>query len=70
MIYEYSKNPKNMFYRIFLSKFIDGTLKDHLLNTNKNKRSDKYYKLLLFIICYNISVLQYYIKDLDTTIFI
>ena len=62
LISEYSRNPKNMFYRIFLSKFIDGNLKNHLIDTRKQKRSDKYYRALLFVICYNISLLQYHIK--------
>ena len=62
LIYEYSRNPKNMFYRIFLTKFIDGNLKNHLIDTRTKKRSDTYYRALLFVICYNISVLQYYIK--------
>jgi predicted DNA-binding WGR domain protein len=62
IISEYSRNPRNMFYRIFLTKLIDGNLKDHLIKTAKQKRSSKYYTILLFIICYNLSVLQYYIK--------
>jgi predicted DNA-binding WGR domain protein len=62
IISEYSRNPQNMFYRIFLSRFIDGNLKSHLFDNRKQKRSAKYYTILLFIICYNLSVLQYYIK--------
>ena len=62
IIDRYSYTPENFYYRIFLSRFIDGNLDAHLLHTRKKKRPQQYYKALLFQICYSLSCLQYHIK--------
>ena len=53
---------RHRYYRIFLSNYVDGNLQAHIDKTKRKKRNVKYYKALLFIICYNLSLLQYYIK--------
>jgi hypothetical protein len=58
----YSSTPDNFYYRIFLSNFVDGNLKSYLLHNSKKKRTQKYYKALLFHSCYSLSCLQYNIK--------
>lgn len=62
LIRQYTYTPGNLYYRIFLSNYVDGNLQAHIDKTKRKKRNVKYYKALLFIICYNLSLLQYYIK--------